>query len=363
VTRADAAGAAGVAAALDRAAALLAVNRAADAVRLLETAVATYPDHSMVWGQLAAALLAADDADRALAAAGRCVALAPGDEWGQRLASLALSRLGWHAEAVAAARAAVRLGPGQWRPRARLASALADSPTATPVELDEAWYIARDVGGQEPDEPDVHFLLGRVALARQDWEPADAAFRRVLALQPDDAAARTNLTLVELHRAVRRRRPAGVAGVARGFAEALATDPTMTVAADNMTVAARVTVIQALWWPQSLGLLFLLGPWGTGIGTIVLVPYLAVGWMRLPRSLRRFYRRLPRTHPQLRGLLVVTAVSWLAALLVVPLFVYVDVGLATFAALVAVAVPVGTASTLRNRAHRTARRTRRAARG
>jgi tetratricopeptide (TPR) repeat protein len=349
VTRAEAAGADG---AVDRAGALLALNRPADAVRLLESAVTAFPDHPAVWGQLAAALLAADDPGRALTAAGRCVALAPQDEWGRRLTSLALSRLGWHAEAVTAARSAVRLGPGQWPPRARLASALAGSPVAAPVELDEAWYVALDVVGQAPEEPEAHFVLGSVALARQDWAASGRAYRRVLALEPDHAAARSNLALAELQRAARSRRPGGITRAARGFADALATDPTMSVAAQNLAVAARVTLIRALWWPQVLGLLFLLGPVGTAVGTVLVVPFLAVRWLRVPRSLRRFYRGLPRTHPDLRGLLVVTAVSWLAALLVVPLFVWVDAVAAAVAALVAVAVPIATVRVLHHRRRR-----------
>ncbi|TKK77138.1 hypothetical protein FDA94_38445, partial [Herbidospora galbida] len=80
------------------------------------------------WCGVAAARLRRDRPEEALEAARQAVDRDPHGEWGHRLASLALERLGRDSEAVASAQEAVRLAPGSWAARLRLAGALRRLP-------------------------------------------------------------------------------------------------------------------------------------------------------------------------------------------------------------------------------------------
>ena len=92
--------------------------------------------------------------------------------------------------------AMVLLRPGEWpaQPhRERLLQALADFEDSAPAEsAGQAWRAATD---HWPDEPLAWLGLGNAAHRLQDWNAAQAAYRRALELDPEHLAARLNLAL------------------------------------------------------------------------------------------------------------------------------------------------------------------------
>ncbi len=158
------------------------------------------PDHAQhrspgadprAWCVVAAARLSRDQPEAALEAARQAVERDPGGEWGHRLASLALERLGRDSEAVASAREAVRLAPGSWAARLRLGGALRRSPGG----WREAWAEARKAVSFAPEEPDPHVLAGDLALTRGDHERAVSSYEAALRRAKDHPGARVNLGL------------------------------------------------------------------------------------------------------------------------------------------------------------------------
>ncbi|MEU8273077.1 hypothetical protein ACFYOK_15995 [Microbispora bryophytorum] len=146
------------------------------------------------WCVVAVARLSHDQPEAALEAARQAIGRDPQDEWGHRLAGAALERLGRDTEAVAAAREAVRLAPGSWAARLRLASAL----RRIPGRWREAWAEARRAVRFAPDEPDPHVLCGDLALLRGDHDGAARAYGAALRRRRDHPAAWVNLGLTLL---------------------------------------------------------------------------------------------------------------------------------------------------------------------
>lgn len=146
------------------------------------------------WCAVAVARLSCDQPEAALDAARQAIGRDPQDEWGHRLVGAALERLGRDTEAVAAAREAVRLAPGSWAARLRLASAL----RRIPGRWREAWAEARRAVRFAPDEPDPHVLCGDLALLRGDHDGAARAYGAALRRRRDHPAAWVNLGLTLL---------------------------------------------------------------------------------------------------------------------------------------------------------------------
>ncbi|MGI5155690.1 hypothetical protein [Microbispora sp. CA-102843] len=153
-------------------------------------------DHAdpRAWCAVAVARLSRDQPEAALEAARQAIGRDPQDEWGHRLAGAALERLGRDTEAVAASREAVRLAPGSWAARLRLASAL----RRIPGRWREAWAEARHAVRFAPDEPDPHVLCGDLALLRGDHGGAARAYGEALRRRRDHPAAWVNLGLTLL---------------------------------------------------------------------------------------------------------------------------------------------------------------------
>lgn len=152
------------------------------------------PDDPREWCVAASRLLADDHPEAALAAADEATRHDDRLEWGHRLASLALERLGRHTEAVSRAELAVRLAPGSWAARLRLGSALRRVPGRWREARAQAAMAVRFA----PEEPDAHVLVGDLALARGEHERAAHAYRSALADAPDHSVARINLGLTLL---------------------------------------------------------------------------------------------------------------------------------------------------------------------
>jgi hypothetical protein len=190
---------------LDRAAQLSASGRRRKAVALLRGTAAAHPDSPEVWCRLAAALLDRGDATAALAAARRAVPLGGDRAWAHRLVSKALSRLDRHAEAVTAARQAVRLEPTDWRCRISLAEAFG-AAGSWPDAVDAAAQAVR----YQPDHVRPYLVLGDAARRTGDIVTAERAYRTALRRKPGDSRVRAELA--------RLRQPASWSGAERPIA-------------------------------------------------------------------------------------------------------------------------------------------------
>jgi Flp pilus assembly protein TadD len=285
------------------------LDRAADAVPLLHRALAANPEHADLWRHLAYVQSQLDHPAEALRASGRALELEPEEEWAHRLASLALDKLGRHDDAIAAAREATRLDPENWRAHVRLALALLGSGNAHR----QAWQAANHAVELAPHEPEVHNTVGAMALAVDDFEQAEAAFRHVLELDPDNAKAIHNLALVD--------RARGRLGQAAArFGDAVASDPRMHDSALAVDDSLLELLRRILWFTTTVAVVLLvLGLAGRGalsVGFVVVAPLLAVvawsAYSQVPAYLRPHVRRLARRHP----LVVVAAALWSVAVLV-----------------------------------------------
>lgn len=146
------------------------------------------------WCEEALTRLNAGRLEPALEAARRAADLDPGGEWPQRLLSLAHERLGHDADAVPCAELAVRLAPGSWPARLRLASALRRTPGRWADAAGHAELARRFA----PELPGPEVLLGDLALLRGDHRGAARHYRAALARDPGHPQARVNLGLALL---------------------------------------------------------------------------------------------------------------------------------------------------------------------
>jgi tetratricopeptide (TPR) repeat protein len=63
-------------------------------------------------------------------------------------------------------------------------------------QLDDAQALLEQLAAEQPQIPEVHFNLGTIHSQRQEWDAAEAAFRRTLELQPDSVPAGMALSSV-----------------------------------------------------------------------------------------------------------------------------------------------------------------------
>jgi Flp pilus assembly protein TadD len=292
-----------------RAEMLCQLDRAADALPLLQRALAGDPEHAELWRHLAYVQAQLNRPDEALLASSRALEIEPEEEWAHRLASLALDRLGRHADAVDAARQATRLDPDNWRAHVRLALALLGSGTAHR----QAWQAATHAAELAPHEPEVHNTVGAMALAVDDFGQAEAAFRHVLQLDPDNAKAIHNLALVD--------RARGRLGQAAArFGDAVASDPRMHDSALAVDDSLLELLRRMLWFTAAvaalLAMLGLAGRGPLGVGFVLAAPLLGVvawsAYHQVPAYLRPHVRRVARRHP----LAAVAAILWLVSVAV-----------------------------------------------
>jgi Flp pilus assembly protein TadD len=167
---------------------LSASGRRRKAVALLRSTANSHPDSAEVWCRLAAALLDRGDAVAALVAVRRAMPLGGDKAWAHRLAGKALSRLGRHQEAVAAARQAVRAAPCDWRCRIALAEAFG-AAGSWPDAVDAAAQAVR----YQPDHVRPYLVLGDAARRTGDLATAERAYRAALRRKPGDPRIRAEL--------------------------------------------------------------------------------------------------------------------------------------------------------------------------
>ncbi len=282
---------------VERAAILTDLKRPAEAIRLLQRAVAAEPDGVSAWCELARAELAYDRPFDALHAANVAVGKDPAHEWPHRLASLALSRIGRHAEAVRAAREAVRLEPFAWQTYARLADALHDHPEPLWIRgqrANEAWAAALRAVELAPLEADAHCTLGHLLVKSGTREQAEAAFKEALRLDPHNAAALNGLGMAGMS--------SGPVAATADFAAALAADPDNPAARINISAVVWNVTRAACWVLFVLTFVYapallLIAPFRLIVAGVVMaaLALLAVrARRRVPRRMQAYLWRLPR---------------------------------------------------------------------
>jgi tetratricopeptide (TPR) repeat protein len=173
---------------IDRARALMAMNRPEQALALLGRAAASRPGDPVPLCLQSACLLTLGRHDEALTAAETAIVAAPGSSWGYRNRALALSRLLRAAEAVDAATEAVRLAPYS----AVELRVLAECQVKN--RQNEAAMRSADRARQmEPDNAASWVTLSFVAVRSRKFREADRTARAALQIDPVNYAALNNL--------------------------------------------------------------------------------------------------------------------------------------------------------------------------
>jgi Flp pilus assembly protein TadD len=217
---------------------LVDIGRYGEAITAAEQALASRPEDGRLLCLLAQAYLGSAQAPAALRAASSAAAQDPNSAWAQRLRSIAARLSGDPELGVAAARDAVRLAPYEWQSHLVLGSALLGLPGKRGVP--EALSVAREATALGPEQTDCHALVGAALSAAGNPGGAEEAYRRALAIDPQNAPAINDLARISLGRGSH-------ADAAGGFRNALATDPSQRAARRNLEV-----VLQRVARPFSL---------------------------------------------------------------------------------------------------------------
>ncbi len=199
------------------------LGRLDEAEREARAALASDPQDAGLLAALAAVLLRADRNAEGLAAADAATAAAPQEERSHRLRALLLSRLGRHAEALAAGYASVSIAPEE--PLAATAYARVLQGAG---RLADAAAVAHRVVALAPNSADSHFLLADVTSTLGDRRTARLAYTETLRLDPQHAAARHDLAVLD----ARAHRPARAL---KGLIDAGTMDPSMPQVLQTVT--------------------------------------------------------------------------------------------------------------------------------
>ncbi|WP_051092490.1 tetratricopeptide repeat protein [Cryocola sp. 340MFSha3.1] len=192
----------------------LAVDNLPSARRSLARLLARDPDDVDALCTQARIAIAESDWTGAVDASVRASALAPGNPWPYRLLAIARSGQGRHSAARSAAAAARKAAPGDWQSHFVVATVHLRSGRVSA----EAKDSAREALRLAPDEAAVHDLQGDLALAQGFVEDAERAYRRALALDPENPEYRTDLAATKL-------RNGRAAAAAVACMDVLAADP------------------------------------------------------------------------------------------------------------------------------------------
>jgi tetratricopeptide (TPR) repeat protein len=279
------------------------LGRLDDAEREARTALAAEPENAVLLTALAAVLLNAGRHDEGLAAAEAATAADPQDERAHRLRALQLSRLGRHHEAVEAGYRSVSLAPEEPLAATGYARVLQRAG-----RLPDAAEVAHRVVALGPDVADSHFLLADITSDLGDRQTARQAYAETLRLDPQHAAARHDLAVLD----ARAHRPAQAL---KGLVDAGTMDPGMpqvlhTVAAVLWQLSWRLRI-----WLAVATLVALVtasaGPGASRIvaGAILLISAALVWWTvrDLPPRTRPVVQAALRTDGPLRFTAAVTA--------------------------------------------------------
>jgi hypothetical protein len=160
-----------------------------------------------------------------------------------------------------------------------------------------------------PNEPDVHFLSGKVALSRSDLDGARTHQERALALDPAHSGAMNELGRIRLRRH-------DTVGAIRHFISAARTTPGEHIYSRNIDVVILRTLSRMIYIFVLVALIMLWIPavahidrFPFAVGFGVLVAGTMAGFtilvLRMPYEARRLVRRTLRTRRVLTALAVV----------------------------------------------------------
>jgi tetratricopeptide (TPR) repeat protein len=181
---------------VEQAAKLCDRRHAPEAIALARAVLAEDPHDLDALGVLGEAQLADHDPDGALATATTAIELDSERDLPHRQASIAASRRGLHREAIAHAEKAIRLAPDDYRGFVALARALLRAKR----HLEQARHVAVRAIVLAHDEAEPYLVFGMVSRAEGEDAAAEAAFRRVLQLDPSNVAALNELARLKLRR-------------------------------------------------------------------------------------------------------------------------------------------------------------------
>lgn len=287
--------------ALDRVAALVDVDRHAEARRPLAEHLATEPDDARALCLLAMCEDAAGEHERMVEAAERACAADPADEWAHRLRALALTHRERPVEAVEAAHEAVRLEPDGWQGRVVLAAALASDPR----HGRRALAAAREAARLAPDEAATHFLLGVLQHGRGRYGAARRAYERTLRYEPSHVGAMQNLGRIAESRSQ-------IGTSLRLFGAAARTAPGEVAGTGHLRRVVRQVL--GLAWATALCVMFVLlwamFPVAWAVAAVILAGSALWSWRMLrvlPPPLRSQAASWLRTDPRLATLAWSTA--------------------------------------------------------
>lgn len=264
---------------------LINVGRADDAAALLSVVLAEQPDNLIALGLLALAHLRAHRWTDALAVADAAIGLSPDypPAWQRR--TIALLELDQPAAAEAAALEYLRLGPEQWYAHYLMARVL----YTVRGRRQEALRYAENARGLDPNQADVHNLLGVVHRALERRAEAAECYRAALAIDPTHAVARSNLALLQLGRS-------GTGETMAGLAAAAASDPQEDVIHQNMALVSVLAIARRGTWLVGGDLVVASLASGAVLPRLVLAGLVVIGWLVVVGwwwlRLRRYLRSL-----------------------------------------------------------------------
>jgi tetratricopeptide (TPR) repeat protein len=274
-----------------RAQALLDIGRADEAAAVLSKALAADPAAWRPWCALGVAHLNGGRYREAADCARRASELNPGAEWPHRVASIAKGRLGQRAGALAAARESVRLEPDGAYPQIQLAVALSCMSWRHRREAYDA--VARALA-LAPDDADIQFMAGNVAMRYRRHRLAAARYERALEIDASHSGALNNLALVRL-------RNGRTIAAANGFGSAAALNPTTDMHRRNLETAVRRTLAYAAVVLGAVGFVEGADP---AFGWVAVALAAAGGVLYVLRARRRldpaawsYVKRVPFTKP------------------------------------------------------------------
>lgn len=219
---------------VERARTLIGLGRFDEAASMLHQLLGQDPENGMGWCLLAQAQLGRRNVEAALEAADRAVAVAPDSNWAHRLRSVTLAVMGDHDGAIAAALEAIKLAPNEWQGYACLARVL----TRVKARRGEAIPAGEYAVALAPHESDAHLAHGIAAAANGKRKDAEAAFRRALAIDPQNSDAHNELARLKLRKS--RFGATRLADAAGGFQRAVHTNPHGSVSSRNLELTLRI---------------------------------------------------------------------------------------------------------------------------
>ncbi len=164
------------------------IERWTEAIPILFKVLAQNPQHFRVICLLSLCYHSLEDYQKALEFSEKAITIAPDEEWGHRLRSVALGEQGKNNEALKSAEEAVRLAPYEPLALQNLVNAFLNAKKVRKAEK-----IALKMRELFPDSEASFFALGNVYLQRGNNYEAESCFREILHINPNSVDARNNL--------------------------------------------------------------------------------------------------------------------------------------------------------------------------